>query len=531
MLGGKKHQFYVQFLGWVETGGLVGTRYTDPVIHDLRKKARKWKYAPKLTLQVSKKEMKITQDLQEEKKKSKKIKTIKFPIIPSRDITYAVQAMSPIDGSPDDVVACIYLGYVPRTKRYVHVHVYRFDSPETATTFVRFLNHVIASFADRTAEIERQLIQQGHLEDPRGITSRPYEPPHHNMNHRFNSSDGMSDRAFNDDSAADSGSFSDDAFPSGSDEIEADLQSLREAVPFDSVTDELKTRLRLTETKKSAPLLLPPKDYDTIVRRHGHLDKADKRKCLQIPIVGDNKLRNGSEESGIEIPSPTSSEGKPVMDISDDKISSSANSGSNEAPSPITSPRDYDIYPPVKTPRSPMTPNSPMTPRSPLTPTSINSYERYPRGSRNVSSSSAYSSRSSGKRSSGGFPDSGSTIIYGGPTHVSELPAELNSNEPIMRHKKPAQSSRDLTKSMPASLLQQELDYGYAVHPQRLNRSSANYSDNAPSPRLSEKGRSSRNSAKISRVSELGLSPRVDMDYGRNVAVVGGVRRTHSMYR
>lgn len=529
MLGGKKHQFYVQFLGWMETGGVRGTRYTDPVVHDLRKKARKWKYAPKLTLQVSKKEMKITQDVQEEKKRGKKIKTIKFPIIPSRDITYAVQALSPVDGARDDIVACIYLGYVPRTQRYVHVHVYRFDSPDTATTFTRYLNQIIASFADRTDDIERQLVQQGHIEDPRGSRTQPYRPPRHNNNnnYRFNSSDGMSDKGYNEDSAAESGSFSDDAYPSGSDEIEADLQSLREAVPFDSVTDELKTRLRLTETNNAAPLLLPPKDYDTVVRRHGHLDKADKRKCLQIPIVGDSKIRNGSDESGIDIPSPTSSEGKPAMDISDDKISSSAHSGSNDAPSPITSPRDYDIYPPVKSPRSPMTPSS------------TNSFERVPRGSRNVSTSSAYSSRSSGQ-----FPDSGSTIIYGGPSHVAEIPpADYASEAPIMRHKNHVQSARDLTKSMPASLLQQEIDYGYAVHPQRRSRNSANLSDagqsprisgqspRIQSPRISEKSRSSRNSAKISKVSELGLSPRVDMDYGRNVAVVGGVRRTHSMYR
>lgn len=119
MLGAKKQQFYVQFLGWVETNGLRGPRYTDPVVNDLRRKAKKWKYAPKLTLQVGKKEMKITQDIQDEKKKGKKIKTIKFPIIPSRDITYAVQTQNPIDGSPDDIVACIYLGYVPRTQRQV----------------------------------------------------------------------------------------------------------------------------------------------------------------------------------------------------------------------------------------------------------------------------------------------------------------------------------------------------------------------------------------------------------------------------
>ncbi|XP_045174093.2 uncharacterized protein LOC123535470 [Mercenaria mercenaria] len=502
MLGAKKQQFYVQFLGWVETSGLRGVRYTDPVINDLRRKAKKWKFAPKLTLQVGKKEMKITQDIQDEKKKGKKIKTIKFPIIPSRDITYAVQTQNPHDGSPDDIVACIYLGYVPRTQRYVHVHVYRFDSSETATTFVRFLNHIIASNADRTLEIERQLAQQGQIEDTPSRVPIDVHVRTNNMNHhRFNSSDGMSDRAQFEDSGADSGSFSDEGFPSGSDDIDPDLQSLKDAVPFDSVTDELKARLRLTETKGAAPLLLPPKDYDTVVRRHGDLDKATKRKCLQIPIVG-SRHRNGSDESGIDVPSPTSSEGKPNsnLDLSDDKISSSIHSSNGISTPPTTPGNKYDVYPPMT------------SPRSPLTPRSSSSYDQYPRRSRPASSSGVHSNRSSENYSSGVEPRS--TVIYNGRSHVTDIPpADYDDNDaPIMRQKVGMYSERDLTKSMPSDMLRQEMDYGYAVVPKRINRHSAKYGSGG-SPRV---------------VSD-GLSPRVDMNYGDRRS--GGVRRVNSMYR
>lgn len=492
MLGGKKQQFYVQFLGWVETNGIRGTRYTDPVVNDLRRKVKKWKYAPKLTLQVGKKEMKITQDIQDERKKGKKIKTIKFPIIPSRDITFAVQALNPADGSPDDVVACIYLGYVPRTQRYAHVHVYRFDSSETATTFVRFVNHIISMYGDRTADIERQLIQQGQIESPQ---SRVPITVHVRTNHavqnhnRFDSSDGMSDRAFYEDSGADSGSFSDEGFPSaGSDDIEPDLQSLKDAVPFDSVTDELKARLRLTETKGAAPILLPPKDYDTMVRRHGDIEKANKRKCLQIPIVG-NRHRNGSDESGIEVPSPSSSEGQAnSINTSDDKISASLHSGSIGVKTPPRTPStNFDVYPP----------------RSPMTPTSSSSYDQYPRKSRPASSNSA-GIRSN--RSSENFSDQrSSAVIYTGPSHITDIPpADYDdSDAPILRSKVGDHSNRNLTQSMPSDMLRKEMDYGYAVLPKRIERHSGKYDG--------------------------GLSPRVDMDYSDRRG--GAVRRVNSMYR
>lgn len=355
--------------------------------------------------------------------------------------------------------------------------------------------------ADRTAEIERQLIQQGQIEGP--TTHIPINVrvrTNHTSHQRFESSDGMSDRAQFEDSGAESGSFSDEGFPSGSDDIDPDLQSLKDAVPFDSVTDELKARLRLVETKGAAPLLLPPKDYDTVVRRHGDVDKAGKRKCLQIPIVG-NRHRNGSDESGIEVPSPTSSEGKlNSMDLSDDKISSSVHSSNDVSTPPLTPGNKYDVYPPMTSPRSPLT-----SPRSPVTPSSSTSYDQYPRRSRPASSSGVHSNRSSGNYSSG--QELRSTVIYSGRSHITEIPpADYDDHEaPIMRQKVGMYSARDLTHSMPNDILRQEMDYGYAIVPQRMNRNSAKYNSD-------------------------GFSPRVDMNYGERRGG-GGVRRVNSMYR
>lgn len=241
-----------------------------------------------LTLQVSKKDLKITQEVEESNKRS--IKKIKFPVIPARDVTYVQQATRPGDGRPDDIVACIYLGYMPRTRRYVHVHVYRFDEASTATVFFNCMSAIVEMNSGRIREAEIELANRGEIDDL-----------------RLTSSDGLSEPRTTD-SAVGSGSsaYSDDESRTfGSDDIDPDLQSLKDVQAFDNVTDELKFRLHAGD----APLLLPPKDYDTVRRNHGNLEDINKRRCLNLNIVGETALqrdRNGSYESGVDLTSPVS---------------------------------------------------------------------------------------------------------------------------------------------------------------------------------------------------------------------------------
>ncbi|XP_060075029.1 uncharacterized protein LOC132554736 [Ylistrum balloti] len=409
---GKTHKFYVEFLGWIECQALRGRKYTDPVVNDLRRKQRKWRNAPKLTLQVSKKEMKISQDMEEKKRK---IRTIKFPNIPSRDITYVTQATDPSTGRPDDIVACIYLGFVPRTQKYVHVHVYRFDTPETATNFVRIMNHIISGYVDRVREIELDLASRGWIDDT-----------------RLNRSDGMSEQHTSD-SAPDSGastySGDDDTLPS--DEIEPDLQSLKDVMAFDSVTDELKQRLNLTPTKKtsgpSAPILLPPKDYDTISRRQGNLDKVDLRKSLNINIVGQvakPRYRNGSNESGVDLNSPS--------DDSDDGKAIEPESPSQETkPSPPLSARDT-VYPPRNGLNESFHRHAPNRQQSFNSAYSSNSYR------------SGSSNNSNGLGESMNSSDAGLRVYKG----TTDIPAADYDQEPVIMRRENQWRSTDMGRSV-----------------------------------------------------------------------------------
>ncbi|KAL8584724.1 hypothetical protein ACOMHN_035644 [Nucella lapillus] len=327
MLGGRKYQFYVEFLGWMESNGVRGQQYTDPAVQELKRRQQTQHRSrpPKLTIQLTQKEMKITQDL-EEKPNPRAIKKIKFPAIPARDITFAVQSRrSSSDKALEDVVACIYLGYMPRTQRYVHVHVYRFDAPSTASTFVHHINDLIGANHDRIVRAERELAEKGEIEDP-----------------RLASSDGMSSEGTRhtctDSAAGSAGSGSgyseemeeEDGYPAtlGAEDVdEADLQSLCEVQAFDNVTEELKHRLTL----KDGPLLLPPKDYDTISRARGNMLDINQRRCLSLQLVGggggggtttqdgggggggpreeltsQQRHRYVSDESGVDLASPNS---------------------------------------------------------------------------------------------------------------------------------------------------------------------------------------------------------------------------------
>lgn len=418
-------KFYVEFLGWIETKGLRGRKYTEPVVENLRRKQTNWQNPPKFTLQVSKQEIKISQDVEEKKKR--KIKTVNYPIIPTRDVTYVSQATNPDTGRPDDIVACIYLGYVPRTKKYVHVHVYRFDTAETATQYARLLHSIITQHSDRTKEIELNLAAKGLINEPRVIDS-----------------DGTSDQRT--DSAADSGAstFSESSFPD-MDDIEPDLQSLKEVLAFDNVTDEFKQRLNMSK-KEGAPILLPPKDYDTISRARGNMDKVEKRKCLNETIVGPNRprSRNRSDESGVDVSSPSEdSEDRDKFTFLDN----------NENESPISSPplSARDVYPP-------QSPRMPSTPRSTHDPHVLQ---------RNLSFHSNYSNNSFRSRGSGSSND-GSARIYKGERveTVDDLPPDYDDEEPVQMRKGGLNwRNTNLNASMPDQRYQRN------AHSDNLNQS------------------------------------------------------------
>ncbi|KAJ8711007.1 hypothetical protein PYW07_008249 [Mythimna separata] len=246
----KKASYYVWFLGAQESRGLRGEEFALPAIRILEERARDLEPF-KVTLQVSHKGLKIIQNVTAKGKQQ----TIKH-FIPHGSITSAVVQA--------DVVACVLLLYNPLTGCPVHVHAYRCDSDHTAEMLFTHLQALIERPENQKkfADIERKLQMRGALPSSK-------KPPDSSL-----------------------GSEVSRESDSGSNE-ERCVANL-----YDSLAAELKQKL---STGKS-PILLPPRDYDTVHRQKGNLSNIDTRRCLNQNIVGVNarrKLESSGGSSGI----------------------------------------------------------------------------------------------------------------------------------------------------------------------------------------------------------------------------------------
>ncbi|XP_035215143.1 uncharacterized protein LOC118188752 [Stegodyphus dumicola] len=249
----KKQSYYVWFLGAKESKGLRGEEYIRPVLRHLVDKERELE-PMKVTLQVSTKGIKIIQNVPRKNNKGKTEQIKHF--IPHHAITCVMQESKP----NDDVVCCILLIYNPLTKCPVHVHAYRCDSVETASTLRSQLQILIDRPEKKFREIENRLAAKGLLPS------------------RGQNSDGRSTRTDGSDRTEDSSG--------GSSEREVGVRKEHIASLYDSLAAELRERLN---NPNSCPILLPPKDYDTVSRRQGKLDNIDTRRSTNYNLVGLTK--------------------------------------------------------------------------------------------------------------------------------------------------------------------------------------------------------------------------------------------------
>ncbi|CAG9862553.1 unnamed protein product [Phyllotreta striolata] len=271
----KKSSYYVWFLGAKESKGLRGTEYIIPVIKHLEEREKDIEPF-KVTLQVSHKGLKIIQNIVSQNQKNSKPKneTIKH-FIPHNTITCVYQQ--------DDVIACILLLFNPVTKCPLHVHAYRCDSLETATLLKNQLQILIErpDNQKKFTEIESRLKPQKELKK---------------VDSSIGSDTGTSTRE------------------SESSEERYAVESTRVTTLYDSVAAELRAKLG----KKSSPILLPPRDYDTVHRNKGNLTGIELRRCLNANIVGQNvkgrRLESSGGSSGIGSDHPPSPESPDAPD-------------------------------------------------------------------------------------------------------------------------------------------------------------------------------------------------------------------------
>ena len=307
----KKASYYVWFLGAKESKGLRGDQYVVPVLRFLLDRERQYEPS-KVTLQVSNKGIKIVQTLNVPRKSNgnqaafktsfnsnPNVKTEQIKhMIPHHSVTWVSQE--------EDIICCIMLIYNPITKCPVHVHAYRCDSIETATTLRNQLQILIdrPENQKKFREIEMRLAAKGLMP-----TSGPVPPELEFQSSRKTlNSDGRSTRTEGSDNTDDSLGSSDLGY-NGSKELIKNRPVSRGKVHqsdnnspavYESLAAELRAKLG---NPKTGPILLPPRDYDTISRKRGKLEGIELRKSTNQQIVGplleqDESPITRSESSG-----------------------------------------------------------------------------------------------------------------------------------------------------------------------------------------------------------------------------------------
>jgi hypothetical protein len=325
----KKASYYVWFLGARESAGLRGEQFILPVLAPLLRQER-LREPVKVTLQVSSKGLKIVQNVC--RSKESKPAQVKH-VIPAASITCALQS--------EDVVSVVLLLFNPLTGCPVHVHAYRCDSLATAFGLRSQLQTLIERPENQRkfSEIEARLAAKGlmseqhmnkhsrvsktndskalvpssahHLQhaslplisltggpvshsnsgrlpiqdknrmqsnlkalnDP---LSRQMQSRHVSNQHTLNS-DGRS--AAEDESSEDaSGSNGSNSERDGRSPVDPMV-----AVMYESLAAELKAKLGNPEV---APILLPPRDYDTVCRSRGQVLERTDRKCTNRLLIG-----------------------------------------------------------------------------------------------------------------------------------------------------------------------------------------------------------------------------------------------------
>lgn len=285
-----KSSFYVWFLGSRESKGLRGEEFTKPAVRSmiLANRAKSSANSVKLTLQISSKGVKIVQTPDRVGGKRRQISSSsndpanQKQFIAHSSITCVYQG----DAPHDDVVSCIFLvsggsqGHSNECPLYVHA--FRCDSAETAS-HLRAQLQLLVERPENLAkydEIEARLAEKGLLSSS----------GHKSKFSRSNSAN----------SSAKLGSDGRSVGRSSDSDCGGGLPPRDRLVTlYDSLAAEL--REKLANKGAHPPLLLPPRDYDTIHRGKGNLSNIDKRRALNPAIVGSPDAGLGGSEgsSGI----------------------------------------------------------------------------------------------------------------------------------------------------------------------------------------------------------------------------------------
>ncbi|KAL6267620.1 hypothetical protein P5V15_000695 [Pogonomyrmex californicus] len=229
----KKSFYYVWYLGAREAKGVDAM--PGAIAYLLERERLQEPF--KVTLQVSNKGLKIIQTVHPGGSTRSAVKHL----VPGHAVLAAVQR--------EDIVAATLLLPNPATNNPVHVHAYRCDSVETA----ELLGGQLKALASHTDNLARVTASEGRIRSNLG-------------------SDGRSTR--------------ESESSEGSGELRHD--PVQTTTIYESLAAELRAKLGRGNSGDNdvGPILLPPRDYDTVHRHRGNLAGIEFRRCLNQTIVG-----------------------------------------------------------------------------------------------------------------------------------------------------------------------------------------------------------------------------------------------------
>ncbi|XP_020287232.1 uncharacterized protein LOC109856399 isoform X2 [Pseudomyrmex gracilis] len=233
----KKSFYYVWYLGAREAKGVDAM--PSAIAYLLERERLQEPF--KVTLQVSNKGLKIIQTVHPGGSTRSAVKHL----VPGHAVLAAVQR--------EDIVAATLLLPNPATNNPVHVHAYRCDSVETA----ELLGGQLKALASHTDNLARVTANESRIRSNLG-------------------SDGRSTR--------------ESESSEGSGELRHD--PVQTTSIYESLAAELRAKLGRGNSGANdvGPILLPPRDYDTVHRHRGNLAGIEFRRCLNETIVGGSSL-------------------------------------------------------------------------------------------------------------------------------------------------------------------------------------------------------------------------------------------------
>jgi hypothetical protein len=272
----------------------------------------------------------------------------KLPSIQTRDVTHVSVAPSP----NNDVIVAIIVGINAKPKHAAKAHVFKCETPEAAIKIAEMLMTSVssASYQAYIAKVEADLVrrnlidphpscsvtttsspaasdagsstgvagvQQG-LSDDRNSDTWPENESAYAEVHRKQSYEGTGQKSDGEDNEPPVDYLDEEDTNNNKNNYQHDdnygeeIQQMQipqshEMLMYDSLAKELRRKLGGRGRDKASdgqgqsqgqdegedngePLLLPPKDYDTVHRQRGRLDNIDERRSQNKAIIGERGI-------------------------------------------------------------------------------------------------------------------------------------------------------------------------------------------------------------------------------------------------